>query len=46
MVRPKIYKENGLWYCKHLDIIGTGSNPVESFINYIVQKMGKNSIYG
>lgn len=38
MIRPKLYKENGVWICERKTIKATGATPVEAFLNFFLKK--------
>ena len=38
MVRPKLYKKDGVWSCEYKDIKSTGATPVEAFLNFFLHK--------
>ena len=42
MVRPKLYKQNGLWICERKGIKATGATPIEAFLNYFLNRASSN----
>ena len=42
MVRPKLYKQNNIWYCERKNIKAQGATPIEAFLNYFLQRASGN----
>jgi hypothetical protein len=35
---PKLYKKQNIWYCQYNTIIGTGTNPKQAYIDFIIKR--------
>lgn len=42
MDRPRLYKENNVWYCIFRDFKAQGDTPIEAFLNLILHKASSN----